>query len=400
LKKIEIPLLLAVMFISADLVRGQSLASLAYDDTEAQVTKTSSATDDGPELKVNGYLREPRFWVSPEYIHFWQSATPALPNLLDISTTGGTIGSEVYNQHRVTFDNGNAVQLTLGSWIDQDEKVGVELSGFYTPKQSETDSFNGTPTGPLLAAPLVDYSTGVLHNFQLGGLGVQGFTTFNSTTESYSGEGNVLVHVADFEYHKQLFVDVSALGGVRYFGLADDFQENLGRQGSANDFSATDNYRTQSNFYGVNLGTHIRAHYNGFFADFMPKIGLGAADESVDVSGSYSSPGPNVNPGGFLAIGNKLGSQSVDKFAILPEVTLKVGYDLNNRVEFFAGYDLLYLSEVARASDQVTNQVDIATSPNAALGGVPGAVDNSPKPPVASSSFFEQGVTAGVTAKF
>jgi hypothetical protein len=55
---------------------------------------------------------------------------------------------------------------------------------------------------------------------------------------------------------------------------------------------------------------------------------------------------------------------------------------------------------VARASDQVTNQVDIATSPNAALGGVPGAVDNSPKPPVASSSFFEQGVTAGVTAKF
>jgi hypothetical protein len=77
-----------------------------------------------------------------------------------------------------------------------------------------------------------------------------------------------------------------------------------------------------------------------------------------------------------------------------------VGYDLNNRVEFFAGYDLLYLSEVARASDQVTNQVDIATSPNAALGGVPGAVDNSPKPPVASSSFFEQGVTAGVTAKF
>jgi hypothetical protein len=84
----------------------------------------------------------------------------------------------------------------------------------------------------------------------------------------------------------------------------------------------------------------------------------------------------------------------------LPEVTLKLGYDIKNRVEFFVGYDLLYLSEVARANGQVPSQVDAATSPIEALGGVPGAVDNSPAPTVSSTSFFEQGVTAGVTAKF
>jgi hypothetical protein len=412
LKKIKIPLIMAGAVISIGFLKGQSLASVANDDTQPQ-TQVSS-TGGRPGLKVTGYLREPRFWVSPEYVSYWQNATPALPDMLDISTAAGTIGSQVYNQQRVTYGNGNAVRLTLGGWIDADEKYGVELSGFYTPKESETDSFTGSPGGSLLAAPLVDFATGTLHNAQLGGTtstGVQGVATFKSTTESYSGEGNLLVHLADFSYHKQLDVDVSGLGGFRYFGLSDEFQEGLSRQivgpnpGGRANFSTNDDYQAQNNFYGANFGTHVRANYNGFFAELTPKLGLGLTDEAVDVSGSASTsvnggaPGP-VNPGGFLAIGNKLGTRSTDKFAVLPEVTLKLGYDIKNRVEFFVGYDLLYLSEVARANGQVPSQVDAATSPIEALGGVPGAVDNSPAPTVSSTSFFEQGVTAGVTAKF
>jgi hypothetical protein len=396
LKKIKISLILAGMIGSVGLLKGQSLAST---DPQAQIKEVPPSG--GPELKVDTYLREPRFWVTPEYVHYWENAAPALPDLVDLSSAGGATIGQVYDQHRVTFSNGNAVRLTLGGWIDPNEKIGVELSGFYTPKQSQTDSFTGTPTGPIIAAPFFNVgSTSPTQRF-FGGIGTtQGSASFISSTESYGGEGDVLLHHFTTTLGDKLSLKVDELGGFRYFGVADQFQENVGRQNSGNDFSATDNYQTQNNFYGVNLGAHVRARYEGFFAELTPKIGVGVTNESVDVSGSFSSPSPNINPGGFLAIGNKLGDRGADKFAVLPQVTLKVGYDFSNRVEIFAGYDLLYLSQVARANGQITNLVDKADSPTANFGGVAGAPDTSPQPSVTSTSFFEQGVTGGLTVKF
>lgn len=393
------------------------MAGYAMADTAVPALKVDSPHDPKSDLKINAQLREPRFWVATEYVHTWQNATTATPDLVDqvtVAPNSSTV-TPMYNQKRVAFGDGNAVRLTLGGWIDRDEKFGAELSGFYTPRQTETDSITGTPNGPILTAPFgASPLNGVTAGkSQIGGpigsTGVQGYASFTSTTESYGGEGNLLAHLLTYHHGPDFSVDASGLGGFRYFGVADQFQESIGRESLppalGNNFSGTDSYQTQSNFYGADFGGRVRVGYEGLFAELTPKLGLGVTDESVDVSGTSSAssggtPLPALNPGGFLAIGNKLGDRSTDKFAVLPQLTLKVGYDLTKQVEVFVGYDVLYLSQVARASGQVSNQVGASTSPFAAFGGIPGGADNSPPPAISSTSFLQQGVSAGLSAKF
>jgi hypothetical protein len=406
--------------------------------------ESDSGKPDPKDLKAIAELRpvqsrEPRAWISPEYVRYSQNDTAPLPLLLtrttpasiaNIGSVPGPGTSTVYGQNRLGFKDGNGVRLSAGGWFDRDEKVGLEVSGFYIPKQTQTTTVSSNGSDGL-AAPYADYNPaggntpGTIATIPIAGLfdtygpASGGQASFRATTEQYGGEANLLVHLAGSPAGDSVRFNADLLAGFRYLGLKEEFDdayagEVVQSSSLTTTFGASDRFRTDNNFYGGNLGFHFRAAYDKFFAEFTPKIGLGVMDESVDVGGSAFSTGSGMfqgyalgltgNPGGLYATGNKLGARSADRFAYLPQITLKLGYEFTPWLDGFLAYDALYVSQLARAVGQIDTNIDSGT---AALGnysptgdgGVLGAADHSPAPGVNASSMFEQGLTAGLTFK-
>jgi hypothetical protein len=335
--------------------------------------------------------RENRYWVTPEYVHYWQSTTARLPELLSYTPTDTFPTGIYYGGKGITWSDGNAVRLTAGMWIDDKERYGVELIGLYMPRQ--TQSAGGALPGNVDAF-FSDYNTSPPHTFRnFFPTDPLSSATFQYSTEQYGGEANGLYHFQDWEPATGLKIHEDALVGFRYFGLEDTYADEYTE--AASGFRYTDNFKTNNNFYGANLGLRLRAEYKGFFAELTPKIALGATDETVKVGGD-NAVAAVPGPGGFYASGNKVGTRSNMPFAYLPQISIKLGYNINDTVGIFVGYDALFLSEVARVENQISTNLDGDTIAGFNAGAAP---DKSPTQSVQSSSLFEQGVTAGITLK-
>ena len=97
-----------------------------------------------------------------------------------------------------------------------------------------------------------------------------------------------------------------------------------------------------------------------------------------------------------------MGSHDRNRFAVVPEVGLKVGYRLTSWASVFAGYTFLYASNVLRPGGQIDRNVNatqamafqIPQSPPPTLALVGPA---QPAVRLRESSFWAQGLDAGVS---
>ena len=82
-------------------------------------------------------------------------------------------------------------------------------------------------------------------------------------------------------------------------------------------------------------------------------------------------------PGGFLALASNSGHFSQTKFAVVPELSLKAGYQIAPAWRLTVGYDVLYWTGVQRAGgliDTTINPTPGATG--TARGPNPAAADD------------------------
>jgi len=116
-------------------------------------------------------------------------------------------------------------------------------------------------------------------------------------------------------------------------------------------------------------------------------VSLGDMQEQIQTGGTtavITPVGTFATPGGFLVRSSNAGRGFQDEFAVIPEVGLKVGYQLNERLSVEAGYTWLYVSNVLRPGDQV------------------GAVSPTGQPfiPFKETDFFAHGMSFGVAYRY
>ncbi len=58
-------------------------------------------------------------------------------------------------------------------------------------------------------------------------------------------------------------------------------------------------------------------------------------------------------PSGFVASGSNSGQFTRDRFAVVPELGINVGYQITRHVRASVGYTFLYWSSIVRPGDQV-----------------------------------------------
>src|SRR5262249_25086078 len=152
-------------------------------------------------------------------------------------------------------------------------------------------------------------------------------------------------------------------------------------------------------FYGGQLGLRLDFRKGLFFLNLTGKVALGDTYEVVRISGvsSYALPGQPAQllPGGTLAVASNSGRHARDAFPVLPEATVRVGVQFQ-KVRLFAGYNILYLSQLARPADQISQNANPVQIPLSTRMGLPFFGPAVPQFAFHGSEFWAQGLVLGV----
>ena len=140
---------------------------------------------------------------------------------------------------------------------------------------------------------------------------------------------------------------LSLLGGFRFVRLTDDFglQATTASNGTLALAFSTNDYHihSENNLFGAQLGARYRFCCDRFFGEFTGKAGLFGND---------------INQSQFLT--DSGGANVVRNFttydgttALVADMNISAGYQLNCTWAFRCGYNLMWIDQVALAADQL-----------------------------------------------
>jgi hypothetical protein len=364
-----------------------------------------------------------RVFVSAEYLLWWIKGSP-LPSQL-ITTGSLDNGGAPLSGDDLTYGPLSGVRVTAGVWLDNQETLGLEVSGFVLPQHTRTIGLQSDETGnPVVAFRYLDPPVGgvsaedaflaavpdVLNAGppQVGPY--MGSVAVTSRSRLWGTEANLVRTV----YSRECF-QLRVLGGVRYVDLDESLDLAFSRQtiaGSGADVffqgtpfpdpsavSSVDSFQTRSQFYGGQIGAAGAYSFGKLAVGLGGKVALGGTHEVVSVLGTstlVTGGGPSITvPGGQFAAPSNSGRSARDEFAVVPEVELAVQYQILDHVQLFAGYDFLYWSRVVRPGRQADLVVD--TRGDQIDPAFTGETVAYPRPLFKASDFWAQGLNFGVS---
>jgi len=321
----------------------------------------------------------------------------------------------IYGGDRILEDERDGFRITLGVWLDDYGKWGVEgdylnlgdLDERFTAGTADglgalNDIFIGRPANNTLesgAIPRGPVSEDVDAN------GLDGTVTVDSRSE-FRSAGIRLVHnlccvdrlptccgdsvacgsgvdcgsgvgcpirplgrICDLLGKGVRRTDV--LYGFRWAELNESLRitedlETLPLPGTT--FDIFDLFDTSNEFFGGEIGFQTQWEHRRWSLGLLSKIAIGNTQQRVRIDGETitTEPGglPTVDEGGFLALPTNIGSFSRDEFSVLPELGLTLGYRITPRLRFTAGYSLIYWSNVLRPGDQIDLDINVTQVPS------------------------------------
>jgi hypothetical protein len=358
----------------------------------------------------NGCYAKERFYVSADYLAWWVKGNPAPPLVTTSNALTRTAGNVDDPTTSVLFGGGDVskqfrqgVRATAGFWLTDSQCLGVEGSVLFLPRSS--NNFNASSPGePGLFRPLLFTSDNANHHEVVAFTGpnpnnadvlkVAGGINVKTSNDLWGAEANLRSRLLCGSWYR-----VTLLGGFRYLGMEDrlDIFENpttFFKSGvPPSTTTVNDSFRTGNNFYGGNLGAETELKFGKFIVDMRGKCALGVNTERIDVAGS-TVIGSNSFPAGILAQSSNIGTHRSNRFAVVPEGDLNIGYQLTDWCRVYAGYTFLYWSNVVRTGDQVDLRIDPKQIPKV---GVPyNYTAQHPMVPFKTTDFWAQGVNFGM----
>ncbi len=352
-----------------------------------------------------------RVWVSAEWL-YWVAAGNPMPVLATASVPGtalpaaGVLGqpgtSTLIGGSR--FNGGefrNGFRLNAGAWLDECQTCGIEGDFFFLGQSGQNPVASSPGTG-IISRPFFNALTG-LNDAQLVSFPgiVSGSVSVNSTSDVIGGGINGVCNLCCDPCGR-----VDLIAGYRYLNLSDDLTitENLTSLGGTGVAPGTriivqDRFQTSNDFHGGVVGLRAEKRYGMMYFMVRGSVALGVSHETVTISGSTTTipPGaaPTTLPGGLYAQPSNIGSYSSDKFAVIPEVGLRVGLQVTDYTRVFVGYNWLYWSNVARSGDQIDQRVNTNLIPPAVPGG-----PALPAVLFKTTDFWLQGISIGGEVRF
>jgi hypothetical protein len=350
------------------------------------------------------------FWAEVDYLA-WTVKGDKLPPLVTTSVAGtplsqagvlGFPGTSVLFGDSTTNDKWRSgLRALQGYWFDSQHKTGIEGSFFGLEQASAGFSASSTGT-PILARPFFDASLNQQSATLIAFPGaLAGSVNINETSRLY-GAG-VLYRQEIGSWGAERF---SVLAGYRYLHASDDLGiSSLSTVTTINGpipagtiFGVNDSFKAISNFHGVDLGIIGEFTQGPWLLEWRAQVAVGANFNEAQINGSTTiqiGSGATTSPGGLLALSSNIGNFSQTRFAVVPELSLKAGYQFAPGWRVIGGYDLLYWTGVQRAGNLIDSTINTALVPPATGGG-----PQRPQVQFNSSPLLAQGFSAGVRYEF
>lgn len=363
----------------------------------------------------------PTWWVDGGALLWSVKSAPLPPTLTGFAagspsaTTGfggelGVPGTTVLSPDHLNYDPFAGGRFSIGHWLPSDPRFALEVDGFFLADRSAGFSAVSNGATPL-RLPFTNVPPG--GGFPIGPssfvLADPGFAsggqTIGSSLQLWGVEGNGL-----YRAFSGPGFTVSWLAGFRYLDLREDLSiasvENLLATPTPGTYTGSDFFSTKNQFFGAQVGVKAQKQLGQFDGSVLAKVALGDNYQTVKINGTSSVVGtgfgipPVTVPGGLFTQPSNIGSQSRNRFAVLPEAQLQVGYTTSSRIRFFVGYDFIYLSNVVRPGNQIDTTLNL--SGNAAINGPAAAFAGAarPQPLLNGSSFWAQGLNIGASYQF
>ena len=353
-----------------------------------------------------------RIWFTSEFLLWWtkNGSVPPLVTASPPASTGtlGQPGTVILFGPDSDFDRSPAPggRFTAGWWLDGNRTFGLEGSYFFLAPSG--NQFNvggdGSPGSPVIARPFFNAVSGKEDSELVAFPGVlAGGINVDPSSRLQGFEANALYNLSSSGNYR-----LGVLAGFRYVDLDEGLgiTENLAVLPSApliggSQFVVHDGFSTHNQFYGGQLGLRGEIWMGGLFAVANAKVALGDCQQSVDISGFTQITTPagavSTQPGGLLALPSNSGHFFGDRFAVVPEGNLAVGYQVTEHLSVTIGYTFLYWSDVARPGNQIDRSINPVALP---ISGTAAVQSSRPAFSRQESDFWAQGLTFGMEMRF
>ncbi|MCA9147217.1 MAG: BBP7 family outer membrane beta-barrel protein [Planctomycetaceae bacterium] len=265
---------------------------------------------------------------------------------------GGSVGQDVRSGGRVT----------VGKWLDACKTNGVE-GRFWMLGANDIDFATDSSTYPILARPYFD---AVSQTNEAILLAYPGFTGPGNVR--ISGHSEVLG--SDFLYRtlaaETCRMRLDLLAGYQYSRINEDININSMTTAinvpvldAGTTFTSVESFRTSNDFHGGQIGLSVN-YFAGcdWQVDVLAKVAFGNMRQVADIAGQATivTPPPgsttNATPGPLAGPANS-GRFTRNRFAVAPEVGVKLRRQVSECLDLSFGYSYQYWSDVIQPGDQI-----------------------------------------------
>jgi len=349
-----------------------------------------------------------RLWGSVEFLYMTRKGS-GMPPLVTTSPPGsngvmGTSPKILFGNERVNDDWNPAFRITLGGWLDNQQKVGLFGRFFHLGEETQRFTTSSDASGsPLLARPFYNTDLAVHAEDALivASPGVRSGTMTDEANSNIFG-GDLMLR---YNWMHESNLSVDFIGGYQYTRIEDDLSMHSnsvsigGLYPTGTRMTFDDKFDTHNDFHGIPLGMMLEYVQGPWTISAMGKVGLGVMHQSVSIHGSSSMTPPagssTAYPGGVYAQPTNSGNRSSNNFAWMPEVGVTLGYQVTPSCSLTLGYSVMYWSNVVLAGDQIDRGVNGSQLLGGTLSG--------PVRPAASSndtSYWVHGLQVGASFRF
>lgn len=317
-------------------------------------------------------------WIEADALLWWTRAQD-VPALLTTSSPGtaqaqaGVLGQSatttLFGGERLPDEMRFGGRIRYGEWLDPAHFYGLEWEYLALERAAAAESVSSDGT-IIYARPFFNALTG-RQDAELVSFPnlLSGYADATVRTSFESAGVRLLTNLRQGDPCSSLcgYSRWDFLLGYRYARLHDDItiNENLTSLQGANpgSFDITDRFNTRNTFHGADLGLRWEGIDRDLTLQLLAKVGLGTNQQLVQIDGDTTTTVVGISTdfsGGFLAQRTNMGHFERDRFGVLPELGIKLGWQFSDRTRFTLGYSVVYWSNVVRAG----NQIDTTVNPN------------------------------------
>ncbi|HEY4309259.1 MAG TPA: BBP7 family outer membrane beta-barrel protein [Pirellulales bacterium] len=333
-------------------------------------------------------------WADVDYLGFWVKGNrvPALVTTSPIGTPqaqAGVLGqpgtSILFGNQALNTDMRSGGRITFGAWLVGDV---LAVEGNYWALGTETTNFdaasvfsNGSTTAEILARPFYNpnipgQSRDLIAFPNAAGPGggtvnLDGniHITSSSSIQSAGVMLKRLIGVDLLRDHRMFM-----LVGYRWFRTEEgiQIQDNTDIVGTGvpvgAGFQHLDSFGVKNNFNGLDVGLFKDMRRGRWVLETTGKIAFGDMHETVNIDGFTRVRTGTTSTdyaGGVLTQPSNMGLYRKDQFSMIPELNLKLGYQITQGWRATAGYNFTYITRLARPGNEIDTVVSPPPTPGA-----------------------------------